>query len=130
MLYHFPYYEDRPHIPLILEHKGKGVRFLPLLDSGADFSIFPKLDAYRLNLDWDKGEKRSLVNSDGSSFEARQFSLNTDVEGTQFKMRICFLDGKQCPIPVLGRTDFFRHFRITIDEAAKMVELKKRKIRN
>ena len=69
----FPYFEDRPHVPIILEFAGKRCRFIPLLDSGADYSVFSQSDAMRLGLDWSKGEPITFKNADGSSFEAKMF---------------------------------------------------------
>ena len=76
MRYKFPYFEDRPHIPVALEAKGKRARFLPLLDSGADFSIFYKSDAYRLGLDWETGKDIVLNNADNSNFHAILIQFN------------------------------------------------------
>lgn len=75
MSYKFPYFEGRPHVPVALEYQGSKARFLPLLDTGADFSIFYKSDAVRIGLDWDKGKEVTLLNADGSEFNAKEFSL-------------------------------------------------------
>lgn len=60
MHYEFPYFEGRPHIPIILHYKNNSVRFLPLLDTGADYSVFYKADAVRLGIDLNKGKEISL----------------------------------------------------------------------
>ena len=120
----FPYFEDRPHIPIVLEHENKRARFLPLLDSGADFSVFYRSDAYRLGLNWESGKDVTLNNADNSDFCAKQFDLLMDIEGMQFPVKICFIDNKHSSMPLLGRLGVFDRFVITIVEEKKFVELK------
>ena len=124
MLCKLPYFEDRPHVPIVIKYKGKRTRFLPLLDSGADFSVFYKADAARIGLDWSKGKNVELTNADGSSFKAKQFDLILEIEGYSFRSKICFIDNKLSSMPLLGRTDVFDKFKITIFEKDKYVELK------
>ncbi len=119
----FPYFEQRPHIPLILEHQGKRIRVLPLLDTGADFSIFYKPDAIRLGLNWKRGKKIELANADGSSFKAKEFTLTVVIENYEFKARICFCDNNSFAMPLLGRRDIFNKFIITIDDREGYVRL-------
>jgi hypothetical protein len=120
----FPYFEDRPHIPITVEHKGKITRFLPLLDSGADFSVFHKTDALRIGLDWSKGEQIKLENADGTSFKAKQFRLNLTIESYTFRARLCFVGNKVPSMPLMGRKDIFKHFKVIIDDSENCVELK------
>lgn len=120
----FPYFEDRPHIPLVLEYEGKRARFLPLLDTGADFSVFYKADALRLGLDWEKGIAMDLDNADGSPFRAKQFTLKIEIEGYAFNGKMCFVDSKKSAMPLLGRRDIFKHFDILIREEKGYVEFK------
>ena len=117
----FPYFEDRPHIPVVVEYNKKRTRFLPLLDSGADFSIFYKSDAYRIGLDWSKGKDIVLNNADNSDFHAKQFKLNMEIEGINFQAKICFIDNKATSMPLLGRLGVFNEFIITINEQEKNV---------
>lgn len=126
MQYKFPYFEDRPHIPIYLGAGEYKTRYLPLLDTGADFTTLCKHDAGVLGLDWDKGEEISLDNADGTEFKARMFTLPLEIEDLTFRSRICFIDTNTFSMPLLGRRDFFHHFIIAIDETSKMVELKRR----
>jgi hypothetical protein len=120
----FPYFEDRPHVPLALEWRGKRARFIPLLDTGADFSVFYKSDAIWLGLDWESGKTVDLDNADGSSFQAKKFHLTLDIEGYKFKANICFVDNHRSSMPLLGRADVFKHFEIIIHEQNKFIEFK------
>jgi len=122
----FPYFEDRPHIPIILHYRDQALRFLPLLDTGADFCVFSKFDAMRLGLDWKTGERAELSNADGSTFEAWKVYLPMSIEGYDMKVKVCFVDNPHCPMPLLGRTDVFKNFQITIDEKEKVVKMRTR----
>lgn len=118
----FPYFEGRPHIPIALENSGKRIRFLPLLDSGADFSIFYKSDALRLGLNWSEGRKVHLSNADGSGFLAYEFKLIIDIEGQKLPVKLCFIDCNESPMPLLGRSNIFDQFKILINERENLIE--------
>lgn len=119
----FPYFENRPHIPIRIRFNDKKLRFLPLLDTGADYALFYKSDAIRLGLNWSKGKKIKLDNADGSPFHAKQFNLEIDIEGFTFEAQICFVENDRSAMPLLGRAGIFEHFKITIHEREKYVEL-------
>lgn len=120
----FPYFEDRPHIPIILEYNGNRVRFLPLLDSGADDCIFYRKDAQRLGLNWEEGKDIEMNSADGENFLVRQFLLTMEIEGEKIKVKISFAHKPYASMPLLGRRDVFKHFQIIISEREKWVELK------
>ena len=124
MSYHFPYFEDRPHVPITVIGPERRVRYIPLLDSGADYTTLSKKEAILLGLDWNQGEVISLANADGTGFDAKIFRLLLEIEGVTLFVRICFVDSNHCPMPLLGRFDVFRYFKIIIDESAHMVELR------
>lgn len=119
----FPYFEDRPHIPITLEYKGKRAKFLPLLDTGADFCVFYKSDAIRLGLNWNFGKNIILNNADNSDFHAKQFELLMEIEEKRFPVKVNFIDNKPFSMPLLGRDGVFERFIITINEKNKFVEL-------
>jgi hypothetical protein len=118
-----PYFKERPHIPLKLGWQDREAHFIPLLDTGADFSVFHKSDALWLGIDWSKGKEMELSNADGSSFYGRQFNLTVDIEGYKLPARICFTENTHYDMPLLGRADIFQHFRITVDEKAQHIEV-------
>lgn len=121
----FPYYKGRPHIPLILEYGNRERRILPLLDSGADFSIFHRQTLEALGLEWLQGKKRMLDNADGSVFEAREFRLSVNSDGLRFPARICFADEPTLlALPLLGRMDIFDKFMITVCEHDQYVDMR------
>lgn len=56
----------RPIIPLSIEHKDKALRFEALIDSGADFSIFPTEIAKKLGVILKNSEHISFAGVGGS----------------------------------------------------------------
>lgn len=128
MPFRFPYFDDRPHIPIDLQYGARRRRFLPLLDTGADCSLFHRSDATYLDLPWEKGTPLELSNADGTAFAARQFELTAFIEGMSFPVRICFVENLAADKPLLGRRDFFEQFLITINERERYVELRYHKL--
>jgi hypothetical protein len=120
----FPYYKGRPHIPLVLEYGNRQERSLPLLDTGADFSIFHRSVSDSLGLDPAQGTLRQFNNADGSIFEVCEFRLSVEIAGARFPARICFADQSAlAEFPLLGRLDIFEKFRVTVCEQDQYVEL-------
>ena len=123
-MYSFPYYKGRAHIPLVLEYGDKRERFLPLLDSGADFALFHKQDALNLGLDWDAGTDRDFDSAYTTGLPVKEFVLSLDIEGTRFPARVCFAEiADLFHRPLLGRADVFNKFRITFSELEQLVKL-------
>lgn len=118
----FPYFKGRPHIPLTIESTHERKRFLPVLDSGADFSVFYKSDALRLGLNWEEGESIQLLNADETVFWAKQFLLTVNIEGHQIPTKISFVDSNKTGTPLLGRHNVFKQFKILINEKEEFVE--------
>lgn len=120
----FPYYKGRPHVPVIIEYGNYRERALPLLDSGADFSIFHRGVLENLGLDWNQGTPKNFDNADGSSFGVREFRLSLEIEQIRFPARVCFSeDPSLSERPLLGRADVFGQFQITICEQDEYIEL-------
>ncbi len=119
----FPYFEDRPHVPVAIEFGSKRARFLPLFDTGADYSLFSYSDALRLGLNLNDGVVLNFSNADGSEFKASKFELTFDIEGFIFKAPVCFAQDERFTMPVLGRRGVFAHFLITLCESEKYLEV-------
>jgi len=129
MCFEFPYFEDRPHVPVSLINGTQRIRVLPLLDSGADFSIFYKSDAIRLGLDWESGDETTFNNADGNSFLVKKFKISIEIEGVViFPAEIFFMENAKNSMPLLGRKGVFEHFEIVIREKEKVVELRQNQI--
>ncbi len=120
----FPYYQNRPHVPIVLEYGNRRQRALPLLDSGADYSLFHKQFALDLGLTWSEGEQRSFDTAYTTNLAVREFQLSLDLEGSRFPAPVCFAEIPDLfHRPLLGRAGIFDKFRITFSEQEQLVEI-------
>lgn len=123
-MFDLPYYQDKPSVTLQLQDNNKRWRyFKALIDSGADFSIFPSRTAVILGIDLKKLKRIEVEAADGHVFKAYQTSILARVENKIFKIRIGFVDNPQLT-PAMGRAGFFETFKVEFDERQKIVGIK------
>ena len=89
--------------------------FRVYVDSGADFSFLKKSDAKVLGLDLYKGEYRPMMGIGKTLLPAYVHKVKMRIEETILDVTVSFADSDEVP-RLLGRTDIFRHFKITFDE--------------
>jgi len=106
----------RPIAHVYLQSK-KGVWYLfyPYVDSGADTSLFTKGDASLLKLNLYKGEYSPILGIGKVMMPAYIHNVKMKIGETILNANIAFADSNEVP-RLLGRTDIFKHFRITFDE--------------
>lgn len=113
-----------PAIPAFLQGPGGGQEFpiIALLDSGADGSCFPEVWAEVLGVDLSACKKRKVQtgNGEGHHFNWHE-PLTLTVEGIKFPVRATF---GPVGVAILGRSDFFEHFYVEIDEKAKVTHIR------
>ena len=86
------------------------------MDSGADTSLFPKGDASLLKLNLYEGEYSPIVGIGKVMMPTYIHNVKMRIGETLLNASIAFADSNEVP-RLLGRTDIFRRFRITFDEA-------------
>lgn len=91
--------------------------FRVYIDSGADLSLFRKSDAKLLGLDLYAGEYHPMMGIGKTLIPAYKHKIKLRIEETVLDVLVSFADSDEVP-RLLGRTDIFRHFRITFAEAA------------
>jgi hypothetical protein len=97
-----------------------------LVDSGADYSILPASYAHYLGIDVDACEERPATTAGGTgTVLVHPLPLEAEVEAmnARFAMKSAFT--KHGSTILLGREDFFKEFRVTIDEPAQTFTLEK-----
>lgn len=97
-----------------------GVR--ALIDSGADTTTFPidmmgalglkKLDCHKV--------KSATAAGTADCYVCKRL-IDAEFDGEKFKLQANFMPG--LPIPLLGRQDFFAHFKVSFNEQAEVVTL-------
>jgi hypothetical protein len=107
---------DRPTARAFLQStKGEWYAFRVYIDSGADLSLFRKSDAKLLGLDLYEGEYHPLKGIGKTLIPAYTHRIQLRIEETPLEVTASFADSDEVP-RLLGRTDIFKHFKITFDE--------------
>jgi len=89
--------------------------FRVYVDSGADFSLFRKSDAKLIGLDLHKGDYHPMMGIGKTLIPAYTHKIKMKIEETNLDVSVSFADSDEVP-RLLGRTDIFKHFKITFDE--------------
>jgi len=106
----------RPTARIFLQStKNEWYAFRVYIDSGADMSLFTKTDAKLLGLDLYKGEYRPIIGIGKTLIPAYTHKVKMKIEETTLNVSTSFADSDEVP-RLLGRTDIFKHFRITFNE--------------
>src|SRR3989344_4134342 len=116
----------RPIIPITLRHEGNSIKYLALIDSGADFNIFDSeiADILKIDLSKLKEVKFSGINKDAEA-TGRYTGVTLGIEKFMFESPVIFSD--QIPsfgCGILGQQGFFNHFRIKFDYKKSDIQLR------
>ena len=106
----------RPTARILLQStKNEWYAFRVYIDSGADMSLFTKTDAKLLGLNLYKGEYRPIIGIGKNLIPAYTHKIKMKIEETTLNVHTSFADSDEVP-RLLGRTDIFKHFKITFNE--------------
>jgi hypothetical protein len=106
----------RPTARILLQStKNEWYAFRVYIDSGADMSLFTKTDAKLLGLNLYKGEYRPIIGIGKTLIPAYTHKVKMKIEETTLNVHTSFADSDEVP-RLLGRTDIFKHFKITFNE--------------
>jgi len=106
----------RPTARIFLQStKNEWYAFRVYIDSGADISLFTKTDAKLLGLNLYKGEHRPIIGIGKTLIPAYTHKIKMKIEETTLNVSTSFADSDEVP-RLLGRTDIFKHFKITFNE--------------
>lgn len=117
---------NRPIIPVSLRSNTDSLRFEALIDSGADFCIFPTSIARKLGIDFTSLKTIYFSSATGDTVKGSVSGIDLDIGEGQFKTKIVFAD-LPGNIGILGQYGFFDKFIVKFDLARKEIELKPRK---
>jgi hypothetical protein len=94
-----------------------------LVDSGCDVSTFPTSWAPVLGIDLAKDCDEGVGNTAGGQTKAYHYNpgITALLMGTQVPLVANFNEG--LPIILLGREDFFSHFKVSFDQRRKQFTL-------
>ena len=116
----------RPIIPVLIEYGGKKIGYEALLDSGADWNLFPAVLGEIIGIDIEKGKKLAFGGIGGGEFTAYFHEVTLRVGGWPAKI-LCGFSGDipQKSSGVLGHFGFFDHFVVRLETGKREVEVKK-----
>lgn len=114
----------RPIIPVSLTYKKCSIRYEALIDSGADFCIFPIEIAQKLNIRLDK--KQSIYFSGLGKEVIRGYKSNIIITIGEIdcKTKIVFADMAN-KSGILGQNGFFDLFKVKFDLEQEEIEVLK-----
>jgi hypothetical protein len=124
--YGFPYREEpsrtfgriaRPVVEVSLrQESGTGiwVKVFPYVDSGADFSLFPKGICRLLGLGLNEGQRSSIQGVGGKAAAIYLHTVQMRLGETIFNARVGFSASERVPY-LLGRLDVLEHFDIRFE---------------
>jgi len=117
----------RPVIPVEVKYKGKAIKYLALIDSGADFCIFHAEIGKVLGIDITKGPKLDYVGITGEKEESFFHNVLINIGGWDRKCYCGFsykFNKSKMPYGVLGQKGFFDLFKVSMDYGKSEIELK------
>lgn len=100
----------RPYALVKLGHKNKWSKnfIKALVDSGADYNVFPSSFADEIGINYTKGEAQKITGVGGLSIDTYMHFVKIKVENKEFETVVQF--GKDIQTPLLGREGFFNYF--------------------
>jgi hypothetical protein len=115
---------SRPVIPIALINNQRRVRYLTLIDSGADYCIFHAEIGEQIGLQIESGKRLSFSGSSGQEQSAYFHEIKLEVGGHEIS---CFAgfsrELQSLPYGILGQEGFFDNFKITFDYQKDKIEL-------
>jgi len=118
----------RPIIPIEIIYKNQRVKYEVLVDSGADGNIFDAEIGEILNIDIQKGEKRSVGGITGVREDYYVHPIIVDVGGWKYKTEAGFLINiTRLGYGVVGQKGFFDIFVVKFDLIKEIIELRERR---
>lgn len=115
----------RPIIPISLKSREGSLRYEALIDSGADFSIFPVEIAKKLGVNFKKAKKIYFSSATGDLVQGIFSKIKLDIGEEAFETSIVFADLAE-QTGILGQYGFFDKFIIKFDLQNEDIELKER----
>jgi len=115
----------RPVIPIQLIRGGKRVRYLAIIDSGADLCIFHAEIGELLGITVESGKLLQFSGISSQQLAAYFHDIKIEVGGYEFDCYVGFSrDLENLPYGLLGQLGFFNLFDILFDYGRERIELK------
>lgn len=108
----------RPIIPFSIKYKDKALRFEALIDSGADFNIFPMEIAKKLGITLKDSDHVSFAGVDGNIINGAKADVILEIGSQKIQARVVF-----APVEngILGQYGFFDLFKVNFNLKNKII---------
>lgn len=113
----------RPIIPVSIKYKQRSIYYEALIDSGADFCIFPIAIGRKLGISLDSAKRIYFAGATGDPVLGLIEKISLQIGETTFNTKIVFADlsGKKA---LLGQYGFFDKFIVKFDFKREEIEIK------
>ena len=110
----------RPIIPFSIRYKDKALRFEALIDSGADFNIFPIEIAKKLGITLKNDDRLSFVGVGGNIIDGMKAEVMLEIGSREIKTKVVF-----APVDngILGQYGFFDLYQVNFNLKRKIIEI-------
>lgn len=116
---------NRPVIPITLINGGNSIKYLALIDSGADLCVFHAEIGEQIGIDIESGKKQGFNGIAGETMPAFFHHIEIEVGGHRLPCYAGFCkELTKMPYGILGQQSFFDAFYVTFDYNKEKVELK------
>lgn len=115
----------RPIIPVSIKNKQRSVYYEALIDSGADFCIFPAEIAHKLGINSKKVRRIYFSGATGEPIPGFIGKVSLQIGEITFNARIVFADLSDKKA-LLGQYGFFDKFTVKFDLGKEEIEIKSR----
>lgn len=119
----------RPVIPISLKGTNKVIRYEALIDTGADFCIFPLGIAKTLNVNLNKDKSLIFSGIDGEPIIGFIADVNLGFGKIYVLTKVVFAETANV-VGVLGQRGFFDHFDVRLSYQKQSIEIEPIKISN
>lgn len=118
----------RPIIPVSLQYKDKSIHYEALIDTGADFCIFPTELANILGINLDPNKIIYFSGVDGEALKGFITAVKLRIGEITISAQIVFAESGSTR--VLGQKGFLDHFDIKLSYQKQTIEIEPVKISN
>lgn len=112
-----------PIIEITLIHNNKSVTLNALVDTGADYTIFPRDVADELGININQGTLIVLEGAGRGKIVAYKHKIKIKIEKIALENVVCFSLENDLPENILGRNDLLKKFRIIFERNFFIFEL-------
>lgn len=113
----------RPIISVSLKYKQKSIHYEALIDSGADFCIFPTEIAHKLGIYSNEARRIYFSGATGEPISGFVGKVSLQIERTTLNTKIVFADLSDKKA-LLGQYGLFDQFKVIFDLKNEEIEVK------